>query len=59
MSADIEGMAWVEKKVKELEQPVLRKVAQATGERVRSGLNWLPNKVLQKMVVMYCTPQAW
>eukprot|EP00435_Cladocopium_sp_Y103_P012065 s5048_g3.t1 len=59
LSADIEGMAWVEKKVKELDQRVLRKVAQATGERVRSGHDWLPVEVLQKIVVMYCTPQAW
>eukprot|EP00435_Cladocopium_sp_Y103_P003166 s2528_g1.t1 len=59
LSADIEGMAWVEKEVEDLSWDVIRKVAQATGERVRSGRNCLPVEDLRKIVVTYCTPQAW
>ena len=49
----------MEEKVMELGRDDLRKVALATGERVRTGVNWLPMADLRKIVVTYCTPQAW
>ena len=59
MHAGTKGTASMEEKVMELGRDDLRKVALATGERVRRGVNWLPMADLRKIVVTYCTPQAW